>query len=77
MYIYYNGRYAEMNRVSDNYFMLQADYGIAFSLPTTLLITSILGDQVQDTLAISTPSARLSKNFPKKILALSMLSTQR
>ena len=56
MYISYNGGYAQMNRVSDNYFMLQADYGIAFSLPTTLLITSILGDQVQDTLATSTPS---------------------
>ena len=54
--IMYNGAYVQMNRVSDNYFVAFADGGGAFQLPTSLQITSILGDTVYDTLSTSTPS---------------------
>ena len=59
--IMYNGAYVEMNRVSDNYFNAFAAGGQAFNLPTTLQITSVLGDTVFDTLAVSTPSVSASE----------------
>ena len=52
----YNGAYVEMNRVSDNYFTVFANGGLAFNLPTTLQITSVLGDTVFDTLSTNTPA---------------------
>lgn len=54
--IMYNGAYVEMDRVSDNYFTAFANGGQAFNLPTTLQITSVMGDTVFDTLAASAPS---------------------
>lgn len=59
--IMYNGAYVEMNRVSDNYFNAFAAGGLAFNLPTSLQITSVLGDTVFDTLAVSTPSVSLAE----------------
>lgn len=56
--IMYNGAYVQMNRVSDNYFTAFASGGGAFQLPTSLQITSILGDTVYDTLSTSTPSVQ-------------------
>ena len=55
----YNGAYVEMDRVSDNYFNAFAAGGLAFNLPTSLQITSVLGDTVFDTLAVSTPSVSI------------------
>lgn len=55
----YNGAYTEMDRVSDNYFTAFAAGGKAFNLPTTLQITSVMGDTVFDTLAASSPSVRI------------------
>ena len=53
--INYGGAYIEMNRVSDNYFTAFANGGQAFNLPTTLQITSVLGDTVFDTLSTNLP----------------------
>lgn len=47
-----------MNRVSDNYFTAFANSGQAFNFPTTLQVTSVLGDTVFDTVATSAPSVR-------------------
>ena len=63
--IQYNGKFVEMNRASDNYFVAFAAGGSAFQLPTQLAISSVLGDVVYDTLATSTPSVSLTINTSK------------
>jgi hypothetical protein len=65
--IMYNGAYVQMDRVSDNYFTVNANGGAAFQLPTSLQITSILGDTVYDTLSTSTPSVSLHHSESSRI----------
>lgn len=57
--IKYDGSFRQMDRVSDNYFVMFANGGQAFTLPTTVAITSVLNDTVYDTLATSSPTVSL------------------
>ena len=45
-----------MNRVGDNYFVIQAINDQALILPAQVKITSIFGDTVIDTVATSSPT---------------------
>lgn len=53
---FFSGTWYDMNRVGDNYFVIQAINDQALILPAQVKITSIFGDTVIDTVATSSPT---------------------
>ncbi|KAK9845924.1 hypothetical protein WJX81_006098 [Elliptochloris bilobata] len=62
------GTFYDMNRVQDNYFTLGAVSGQTLDLPTPVIVTSVFGDIVKDTIVASSPTGRVNgaAQFPMR-----------
>ncbi len=55
---FFSGTWYDMNRVNDNYFVIQAINNQPLVLPAQIKITSIFNDTVIDTIPGSSPQVR-------------------